>query len=425
MKIKLACFALSFCALLNQASAQDDIDLQALQLADMAQTKPEAVSNWVIFGEASLGGTVLRDGDRFQPNQRLSFDLQYDNTFQPGWRVVISDRYDADNPAQPPNNNTINTIKEAYVSWQTRPDLLFDFGRINDRSGVALGYNPTDYFKTDAVRSVVSVDPNSLKQNRQGSVMLRAQELFDNGSVTLIYSPRIDATTDNATFNPDFGATNNENRWLLSVSPRFSENFNPKFLVFASDQLPTQFGFNLTSLIDDATVIYAEWSGGHSLSLFDQSLQQQGIPFKNDTAFRNHVASGLTYTTDNKISITGEYDYNGAGLDQSRWDALQNGPVQIYGVYRNWLQTTQESPTKRAAFFFGTWQDAMLNHLDLSAMERFNLDDSSRLSWLEARYHFSHTEFALQWQLDSGSRFSEYGASPQVQTWALLGRIYF
>jgi hypothetical protein len=409
----------------QQVLAQDDADLQALKLADLATTKPESASDWRVFIEASAGGSILRDANSFQPEQRLSFDLQYDNTFAPGWRAVFADRLDADNPAQPPASNTINTIKEAYLSWQSRPDLLFDFGRINDRNGVALGYNPTDYFKTNAVRSYVSVDPNSLKENRQGSVMLRAQELFDSGSVTVLFSPKIDGQVDYASFNPDFAATNSENRWLVSYSPKIMEGLNPQFLVFQSAQLPTQFGLNLTSLINDASVVYAEWSGGRNPSLLAQSLQQQGLPFEYDTAFRNRIASGVTYTTDNKISVTAELEYNGAGLDQNQWNTLWTGPIEIYGVYRNWLNVTQESPSKRAAFFFGGWQDALINHLDLSAMERFNLDDSSRLSWLEARYHLTHTEFALQWQLNSGSRLSEYGAAAQTQTWALVGRYYF
>lgn len=423
----LVLLAMLSCRAVAQQAQQEleGPDLQALQLADQTATTSETPSNWRVFGEGSLGGAILRADDSFQPDQRLSFDAQYDNTFAPGWRAVFSDRLDADNPPQVPANHVINTVKESYLSWQAAPDLLFDFGRINERNGVALGYNPTDYFKTDAVRSVVSVDPNSLKENRQGSVMLRMQKLSDLGSVTLLFSPKINDDVSNASFNPDFGATNNDNRWLLSISPKIAEGFNPKLLIFKSDQLPTQFGLNLTDLISDAAVIYVEWSGGRSPSLLAQSLQQQGLPVDSDSAFRNRLASGLTYTTENKISLTAELDYNGAGLNQHQWNALWTEPLPIYGLYRQWLQVVQESPTKPAAFFYGTWQDAGINHLDFSAMERLDLDDSSRLSWLEARYHLTHTEFALQWQLNSGSRLSEYGASAQVQTWALVGRYYF
>jgi hypothetical protein len=421
MRPRLLCLALLM--LVQLAWAQEDPDLQALQLADQITTKPEAASNWRSYVEGALGGSVLRRGDAFQPEQRGSIDVRYDDTFTPGWRAVFSDRLDAYNPAQVPFNNAINTLREAYLSWQAQPDLLFDLGRINERNGVALGYNPTDYFKTDAVRSAVSVDPNSLKENRQGSVMLRMQKLSDSGSVTLLYSPKLDETPSYADFNPDFAATNNSNRWLLSYSPKFANEFNPKLLMFKSDQMPVQFGLNLTSLVNDATVLYLEWSGGNQLTQLAQAQQLQGIPYEHDAAFRNRISSGLTYTTDNKISLTAELEFNGAGMEQQPWDAIATSP--LYGRYRYYLQGIQESPTKRTAFIYGSWQDALINHLDLSAMEKMDLVDSSRLSWLEARYHLSHSEFALQWQLNSGTRFSEFGAVAQTQTWALVGRFYF
>ena len=421
MKRVFLCAALS---LLNLAvQAQQDPDLDALQLADSIATPQATPSNWRTFAEASLGGAVQRYTDTFQADQRVSLDARYDNTFAPGWRAVFSDRFDADNPAQTPFGHSINTLRESYLSWQAESDLLFDLGRINERNGVALGYNPTDYFKTNAVRSVVSVDPNSLKENRQGSVMFKAQHLSDTSSVTLLFSPKLSDTPSNADFNPDLAATNNVNRWLLSFSPKLSEDINPKLLVYKADQAPVQFGLNLTSLINDATVVYLEWSGVRNQSQLSQAGQLQGLPFENDASFKNRTDGGLTYTTDNKISLTAEYEYNGLGLDQQHWDRLGASP--FYGLLRYWLQSIQESPTKRSAFLYASWQDALLNHLDLSAMEKINLTDNSRLSWLEARYHLSHTEFALQWQQDSGSRFSEFGAVRQNQSWAVLGRVYF
>ena len=422
----MICRCIFFCALLGlaaAAAAQEDTDLQALQLADQTAARPETASNWRWFGETSAGGAVRRATDTFQPAQRASLDVRYDSTFSPGWRVVLSDRLDVDNPAAAPYGNAINTLREAYLSWQAGPDLLLDLGRINERNGVALGYNPTDYFKTFAVRSTVSVDPNSLKENRQGSILLKLQKLSDSGSVTLLFSPGLDGTTDYAAFNPDLAATNHENRWLLTYSPKFANGFNPKLLVFKSDTMPTQFGLNLTALLSDAAVAYLEWSGGRSLSQLTQAEQQAALAWVNDTAFRSRLSSGLTYTTANKISLTAEFEYNGSGMDQQRWDATGTSPV--YGRYRYWLQGMQESPTRRSAFLYGTWQDALINHLDLSAMQRTDLTDTSRLSWLEARYHLSRSEFALQWQRDSGSRYSEFGAAPQTQTWALVGRLYF
>jgi len=58
-------------------------------------------------------------------------------------------------------------------------------------------------------------------------------------------------------------------------------------------------------------------------------------------------------------------------------------------------------------------------------MLRVNLADQSRLSWLEARYHFQRADLALQWQVNSGKPGSEYGADPQQRAWQVVWRGYF
>ncbi len=413
--------------------AQQDADLDALKLADQMTLPSESPSNWRVFTEGALGAAQQRATGSFQPEQRLSFDVQYDNSLSHDWRFMFADRMDVDNPAEPPYNHTINTIKETYLSWQADSDLMIDVGRINDRHGVASGYNPTDFLKTDAVRSEVSVDPASLKENRQGSVMVRVQSLSESSSTTLLYSPRItnqsnSVNMNDSSFSPDFGATNNQNRWILSYSNKVTHEFNPQVLVYQSDQLPVQLGLNMTSLLGDSTVIYGEWSGGHSPSLLVQAQRQLGLPYDDDTTFHQRLATGLTYTTTNKIALTAEFDYNGNGLTQLQTATIErhvHAFTGLYGLYSAWLSGAQEPSDKESAFFYLSWQDALINHLDLSAMQRWNINDGSRLAWMEARYHLTHSEFALQWQRYSGSEFSEFGATSQTQSWTLLGRFYF
>ncbi len=407
------------------AQTQQDADLDALKVADQMPNAVEQPSNWRTFFEAGAGANRLRKDGSTQQFQRLSLDLQYDSSFAPGWRAVLSDRLDISWPAQNPGQNSINTFKEAYLSWQSQSDQLLDFGRINVRNGVALGYNPTDYFRTSALRSVVSVDPASLKENRLGSVMLRAQKLWSGGSITALYSPKLSEQANLSGFNPDIGATNDQNRWLLTVSQRLADGITPQALLFKSEHAPVQLGLNLTALLNDATVVFAEWSGGRSPSLLAQSFGQLGLPYRDDRAFRNHSSTGLTYTTSNKISVTAELEYNGGGLDQETWNSLGQASLQSYGIYRRFLQGAQESPAKRSVFVYASWQDVMINPIDLSAMSRVEMADSSRMSWLEARYHLSHAEFALQWQRNSGTALSNYGAAPQMQSWQLLARYYF
>ncbi len=156
--------------------AADD-DLSALLLADSASAAVEQASDWRAYFEGAYGGASPRNGGATRYNHRLSLDAQYDHSFADDWRIMIADRLDMNWPAQVKDENAINTLKEAYLGWRAASDTLLDLGRINVRNGVATGYNPTDYFRVGAVRSVVSISPASLKENRQGSVMVRGQRL--------------------------------------------------------------------------------------------------------------------------------------------------------------------------------------------------------------------------------------------------------
>lgn len=419
--------------------AQTTDDLDALKLADSAvDSQPQvSASDWHWVAEGALGQATPRQGSSGSSsgdsisNQRLSLDLQFDQRFAPGWRAVFSDRLDL-NRQQQTNQATlahdVNTIRDAYLSWQPQPQQLLDLGRINVPYGVANAYNPTDFFRGNALRSVVSVDPASLKKNRMGSVMLRGQQLWDSGSVTALYSPKLDQQPNSASFNPDLGATNQQDRWLIAISQKLLGGIlgeiTPQWLLHGGARQSPQLGINLTTLLNDATVGYLEYSGGRSRSMLSQALQG-----KDDSAFRNRLATGLTYTTGSKLSLTLEYEYNGSALDQQGWDALRDGirhgAALAYLEYRQWQQTQQELATKQEVFLYASWPDALLQHLDLSAMQKLNLADRSSLSWLEARYHLQQADLALQWQRNSGDPSSAYGAALQRHNWQALLRIYF
>lgn len=409
--------------LLAGAAWADDPDAAALSLPGSAPQATESARAWQLFVEGAAGRSVVRNAsfaEEARSIQRISVDLQVDATLASGLRAVLADRLDIDWQHRFGQRNEVNTLKEAYFSWQPRNDLIVDLGRVNQYSGVAIGYNPTDFFRDGALRSPVSVDPTSIKKNRQGSVMLRGQALWEGASLTALYSPALSDHPDSSAFHPDWGSTNGRDRGLLIFSKRLSEDLNPQWLLYKDQGASPQFGMNLTKLVNDATVAYFEWSGGRSPSLLTQALGQGG-----DKAFRNRVAGGLTYTTSNKLSLTFEYQYNGAGLEKADWDALPQVSLPAYSRYRQFAQSAQEMPTRRAAFFYATWQDMLISHLDLSVMVRRNSDDRSRLSWGELRYRWTRDEVALQWQGNSGDLLSDYGASSLRKAWQLSYRHFF
>ncbi|SMC27326.1 hypothetical protein SAMN02745857_02823 [Andreprevotia lacus DSM 23236] len=393
-------------------------DEDALNLADNTQASTEQARDWRLLIEGAIGGSDQRDGTQTR-SQRVSASVELDTRLAPDWRLVLSDRVDQRWSGTLQDGDAINTLRDAYVSWQASPTRALDVGRINTRYGVAMGYNPTDWFAAGAVRSRVSEDPGSLRDNRQGSVMLRGQQLWDGGAATLLYSPKLADHREDGSFNPDWGRTNGQDRALLSVSTRLSDSLSPEWLLYHQAGGAPQLGLNLSWLANPATVAYLEWSGGRQRSQLAQALGG------DDTAFRQRLAIGATYTTDFKLSTTVEYDYNGAGLDDDGWQALQAGNPGRYWAYRGTVSDLQALPTRHAWFIRAAWQDALINHLDLTGMLRINGDDHSRMSWLEARYHWDKTDVALQWQHYGGNSGSEYGALPQRQLWQVLLTRYF
>jgi hypothetical protein len=383
-----------------------------------------------MYVEAAGDAAQAAGTGQSQTGDRLSLDAKFDDTFAPGWRAVFSDHVDFSRTDGPPGDQNINTLREAYLSWHARTDLIADAGRINVRNGVGVGYNPTDYFRADAVRYVLSIDPASLRENRLGSVMLRGQTLWESGSLTALYSPELVSQPTSNGFSPDFGATNQRDRWQLVLSQKITDAFSPQWLLTGGAGQSPQLGVNATALVNDATVAFVEWSGGRTSPLLAQALMAQGLLIPGLTsppgeAFRSRLATGLTYTTTNNISLSAEYEYNGTAPDSAQWKALQSGPLPIYGLYRLYALNQQDLATRQDLFFYAAWQDAIIKHLDLTALARYDLLDNSRLEWLEARYHWPTVDVALQLQLASGHPTSDYGASPDRRLLQLVARYYF
>jgi opacity protein-like surface antigen len=406
--------------LLAAVPALADDDTAALLLADQTKATVEKSSDWQVYTEAAASEWRAQGGGLAVHGSRASLDARFDKTFAPGWRAVFADRLDLNRSDSAAGNSDYNTLKEAYLSWQAAPDRIADLGRINVRNGVAMGYNPTDYFRADALRTVVSLDPHSLRENRLGSAMLRGQTLWNGGSLTALYSPKLAEQPSGADFNPDFGATNRRDRWQIALSEKLSEALSPQWLLSGGAGQSPQLGMNLTALPNDSMVAYLEWSGGRT-----PSLAAQALPRPDDAAFRSHLSSGLTYTTQNNISFTVEYEYNGAGMDKAAWTSLRHGSPLAYGLYRGYVTNLQELPTRDNVFVYAVWQDALVKNLDLTAMVRDDLVDHSRLQWLEARYHWPRVDIALQSQLDTGQPGSTYGAAPQRRLWQAVARYFF
>lgn len=405
----------------DRAAAPPD-DLDALSLADKAPEAPlaPAARPWRLFVEGAAGRGRLRGsgGDNDFSLYRGSIDFRYDNIIAPQWRVVFSDRFDAvDSDGVPPGDN-VNTLREAYVSWSRSEHQMLDFGRVNVRNGAALGFNPTDWFKANALRSIVDPDPAVLRENRQGTVVLQAQQLWSEASLTATVSPKLVRTPEisTSTFAFNAGATNPSNRFLLAGSWKLGERFTPQLLAFGGNDDPAQLGVNLSGLLGDAVVAFGEFTAGRGKPLVAQALNQ---PAANDDQQR--AALGLTYTTGFNLSLTAEADYSSAAPRGDRWHQM---PLLVQQQTLATAQALQDLPTRNQWFVYANWKDLFVPRFELSGFLRQDMDSASRALWLEGRYAWQRAELALQWQQFAGAPGTVYYAVPQQQTVQLILRWY-
>jgi hypothetical protein len=403
------------------AFAQDN-DESALALADRTTTEPTRQRACIEYSELAGNDTTYSDDRASSPGGRASLSFRCDAPIASDWRGVLSDRFD-EFWARGSSARAVNTLKESYLGFRYHGAMLVDVGRINIREGAGLAYNPTDYLKAGAVRALISIDPNTLRDERMGTLMGRVQVLWSSGSLTTLFAPRVGAEPNDSTFNPDFGATNAKNRWLIILSQRVAREFQPQLSLTGTEHESPRAGLNLTYLLNSATVGYVEWSGGRSTSDLFRSNYGPTIP--GDTAFHSQLSTGFTYTTSFKLSTTLEYQYNNAAPDDKQWAALRSGPIPPYVRYREYVAGQGELATRQNLFAYAHWDDVGINRLGLTAFVRFDPYDHSRVTWTEARYHWDHAGFAVQWQRNVGDATSDLAPFPVRQSWLALMDYYF
>ncbi len=161
---------------------------------------------------------------------RLNWRLGDDLSFAYSGRLNLS----AENDIPFPNHENIrNDLREAYLTWQSGNGFFLELGRINLKSGVAEGFNPTDYFKTRAVVEPTSADPTVLREDRLGSAMLLAQTIWSGGSLTFAFAPKLASVsppylnTNLPSFDPMFDRTNARARVLVKASVDLFDGVNP------------------------------------------------------------------------------------------------------------------------------------------------------------------------------------------------------
>ncbi len=387
--------------------------------------KPEAATEGKkdtrVFVEGALGNSSQRYLPQSRDLGRASFDLTYATRVGTGLRFALSDRIDNVHPADGGADSTINSLREAYLSWQAEGgSTVLEFGRINLRYGTAYGYNPTDFFRDGSLRTLTTANPFALRDNRLGTVMLRAQQLWSGGSLSVAYSPKLDKTPNADGWSLDLGSTNNRDRLLIALGTQFSQKVNSQFLLYKESGASATIGASGTALLSDAATAHAEWSYGREPSLLSRALAAPGASSRG-----SRFAAGLTYTTLGKLSVTAEFQYNGFALSRQAWAGL--GATSIPGqiAYLTEAQRLQELTPQRAVLIYVTQKSFLLKDMDLTAFLRVNALDHSRIAWLELRNHWTSFDLAFQLQQHMGRSTSEFGILPDRRVVQVVGTYYF
>jgi hypothetical protein len=387
--------------------------------------------------------------------ERLLVDLTKTWNLGPQLRLVASDRLNLRAESDlsfPDDHNLVNDLREAYIAWRTSDELFLDVGRINFKSGLALGYNPTDFFKTRTVSEPLSADPTVLREDRLGTLMVRAQQLWQHGSVTAAFAPRIEepsAIYSNASLpsiDPMFDRTNSQSRFLLKSTFDLAENVNPELLYYHAGDRST-IGTNLAATVGKGTVVYLEWSGAERPSLIldaeaygrtTGTLPAAGPAIlRGSTAstFKNELALGASYTTTKNLTINLEYHLNQAGFTAFDWNqwfrtgvaSAPEAPVtQTLWYLRSYAQDQQQQNTEQATFIRADWVDAFGLKLELTGFSLIDLHDRSSQCQLSASYYLSPAWTAsAQVSANAGSRRSDFGSLPTAYSMLLELRRYF
>jgi hypothetical protein len=247
-------------------------------------------------------------------------------------------------------------------------------------------------------------------------------------------------------FDPGLDRTNAEDRVLVKTSLNLAEQFNPELLYYHAGNR-AQIGANLTTPIGRSTVAYLEWAAGKRSDLIADAFrygQMTGtlpasastlLPNNSAARFMNDLSVGVSYATENRMTINLEYHFHEAGFSSRDWSNWFNASARrgfIPGVnsalwyLRAYAQDQQEPVSRHAAFLRLDWQDAFVKDLEMTALATVNLQDASGFVQATAEYHLSRAwTIAGLMSGTYGGRRSEYGSLPVAASALLRASSYF
>ncbi len=372
---------------------------------------------------------------------RASLDAAVRWKALPRLTLTLSDRvnvFEQDGQKALTADTVRNDLREASATWQPTDNQYLEAGRIHVRNGAALGFNPTDFFKTRTLLGQPSLDPSVIRQNRLGTLMIRAQTLWAWGSTTIAYAPKLTTPSQVSESNPigvdpRFDATNAAHRVLCTLSLELLD-LSPQLLGYF-ELHRSKVGINVTRSVGSAVVAYAEWAAGPEQNLIaraaDFGRQTGTLPAsaptlpKTDlsTSLRSDFAGGFSWTVATAVTFNVEYHFHQAGFTRKDWKnwfdlgSAPGAPAEEAGALwfvRGYASDQQEPVSRHQVFVRASWPRALGPDLELSAFAFISLLDGSALSQLSANYYVSSSWTASAYASGNiGNSRSERGSFPQ------------
>ncbi|WP_269584464.1 hypothetical protein [Roseibium sp. Sym1] len=324
-------------------------------------------------------------------------------------------------------------VQELGFAWDTGKNLSLEAGRINIRNGVALGFNPTDWFKANSLVTIDSQDPGDRREERLGTVVVNGATSIGNTLVQAGYRPEISAAQDTVITNADIvglnlNRTNPSYAAYAKVSPGFGGNISFTGNVIVEDDRWGG-GAEVSGALGNNLVLYGETFIQDRMNLSAEALEdgsgsaafRRGIGADQGFFVAAQLAVGATWSfpevlaKSEDISLSLEYHYNGAGLNNRELDALADASgsdLAAAGAVHSFASREQEPLAQHQLFARFAWND-FWNDADFTAIGYYVPHDHSGLAQIAASYPFNdNLELSMRAFSVFGSDTSVYGSNP-------------
>jgi hypothetical protein len=359
------------------------------------------------------------------------FDLSFHD--QATWKWQEKEKFD--------KSETKNYLQELFLTARIFDTLIIDAGRENIISGVAYGWNPTDYMLGASISA--NPDPRALREQRLGAYLVKASMFFDFGQITALYSPKI------ANIN-----TNTSERQLYKISGRPFDNLTLELLFFngvASQNYGKKrnsLGSNIEFMLTDDLILHFEGSATKGSDVHNIEVTKFPGYYRYDFIERKDkiyakTVLGINYSLPDLHNVILEFFYNGEGYSRKEWDnyySMLEYSVQRYNsnaykvpsgsgfnpyyLYLNIANSmTQISRMSRYYLFIMlSKQNIFINNLEYRLFSSINLYDKSSLLNLNAEYSFlNYFKTGVIYSYYFGKEKSEFGLSHEL--YSIMGYI--